>query len=141
MAPQDEHAPIERVSRSRLAINFAPLIDVVFLLLIFFMLTSSFVEPAAIVLQLPTGETTVAEPETESIVLRVAVDGTITLRGEPVELDEVTERITALIARDPERAVWIRAEREVPVQWTVRVMDRVREAGGENIKFITRFSD
>lgn len=128
---------IERSSRSRLAINFAPLIDVVFLLLVFFMLTTSFLEPEAVTLRL-SGETRPAPPGVENIVVEVSSDGGLKLMGSALPLEQLTAQIGLLIASDANRAVSIRAERDVPVQRTIQVMDHVRAAGSENIKFITR---
>ncbi|MFQ5658376.1 MAG: ExbD/TolR family protein [Candidatus Methylomirabilales bacterium] len=137
MIDLEEHLHFRGGRRSRLPINITPLIDVVFLLLIFFMLATSLLEPQAFILQLPEERRDVVSNKA-NIVVDIAVDGGIKLKGVRVPLDRLTARIGALIAGDPERPVWIRAERQVPVQRTVDVMDRIRAAGSKNIKFVTR---
>lgn len=133
----EEYLQFRGNRRLRLAINITPLIDVVFLLLIFFMLTTSFLEPQALVLQLPEAKRS-APPTKDSIVVDIALDGAVKLNGAVLSLDSLTARIRSLVAGDPDPSVWIRAERKVPVQRTVDVMDRIRAAGSKNIKFVTR---
>ncbi|MFQ5705789.1 MAG: ExbD/TolR family protein, partial [Gemmatimonadales bacterium] len=120
-------------------INITPLIDVVFLLLIFFMLATSFLEPQAFILQLPEERRSVASNKA-NIVVDITGDGGIELKGVAVPLDRLTAGISDLIAAGPERPVWIRAERQVPVQRTVDVMDRIRAAGTKKINFVTRLA-
>ncbi len=136
MLDVEEHLRFRGRKRSRLPINITPLIDVVFLLLVFFMLATSFLEPQALMLQLPEAGRKAAL-HTEDIVVDIAADGGIMVKGVPVSFDHLTARIGSLVGGDPEKPVWIRAERRVPVQWTVDVMDRIQAAGARNITFVT----
>ena len=122
--------------RPRPKLNIAPLIDVVFLLLVFFMLASSFIEPTAIDLSMPQTDNraqTVGEP----LVVDVNTSGAVYLNGLAVTLDQVGPELRGRIGDRLESAVTVRAEAAVPVQILVSVMDRVRGAGFKNIRLAT----
>jgi len=130
-----EHLHFEGGSRTPLRVNVTPLIDCVFLLLVFFMLTTSFLEEQSLILHVAAGKPSAT---VEAIVVDIARDGRIAVQGDTVTLDQVAGKIRPLLAGTKAHAVSIRAERDVPVQRTVAVMDRIRAAGTENIKFLTR---
>lgn len=129
-----EHLQFERSGRTPLSVNVTPLIDCVFLLLVFFMLTTSFLEEQSVILHVSEGRPIVAK----QIVVDIESDGAISVQGEPVALDQVAARVRPLLASIKGGAVSIRAKKNVPVQRTVSVMDQIRKAGTENIKFLTR---
>ena len=130
-----EHLHFEGNSRTPLGVNVTPLIDCVFLLLVFFMLTTSFLEEQSLILHVSSSGRSAA---VEQIVVDIARDGAIAVDGKPVALEEVTARIRPILSDAKKHAVSIRAERDVPVQRTVAVMDRIRAAGTDNIRFLTR---
>jgi len=134
----DDHLHFEGGDRSKLGINIAPLIDVVFLLLVFFMLTTSFLEQESIILNLPEKTSAAATDADEPLVIEIADNGALFLDGEPIDMDDLTAALRGQLPHVPGNAVWIRAAREVPVQRTIEVMDRIRAAGSENIKFVSR---
>jgi len=129
-----EHLQFERSGRTPLGVNVTPLIDCVFLLLVFFMLTTSFLEEQSVILHVSQGRPVT----TEQIVVDIGGDGAIAVQGEAVTLEQVAERVRPLLASMKGGAVSIRAKNNVPVQRTVSVMDQIRKAGSENIKFLTR---
>ena len=122
--------------RPRPKLNIAPLIDVVFLLLVFFMLASSFIEPAAIDVSMPQ---TTDRPQTagDPLVIDVSLTGEIRLNGLVVKFDQIGPELRGRVGGDLNRAVTVRAEAEVPVQSLVSVMDRVRGSGLKNIRLAT----
>lgn len=122
--------------RPRPKLNIAPLIDVVFLLLVFFMLASSFIEPTSIDLSIPQ-PTDGAPANTEPLVLDVSVSGTVSLNGLALALDQIGPELRGRVGERLDRAVTIRAEATVPVQVLVTVMDRVRNSGLSNIRLAT----
>lgn len=122
--------------RSKQELNVAPLIDVVFLLLIFFMLASTFIEPKSVELILGSGATrtvTAVDP----LEIEVTTDGSIRLNGLRLSVEQLTVEIAARIKGDPNRIVTIRAEAEIPVQRLIQVMDQVRSAGTNNLRLST----
>lgn len=122
--------------RPRPKLNIAPLIDVVFLLLVFFMLASSFIEPTAIDVSMPqsTGQPATAD---DPLVIDVNVSGTVRLNGLSVTLDQIGGELLGRVGAQLDRPVTVRAEAEVPVQLLVSIMDRVRGSGLNNIRLAT----
>ena len=125
-----EFASYQRLKQE---LSVAPLIDVVFLLLIFFMLTSTFIEPEAVDLMLEGGQSATVTP-TEPLEVQVTTEGTIRLNGLRLSLGQLTTEISARIKGDQERAVTIKADAEVQVQVLVQIMDQVQLAGANNLR-------
>ena len=119
---------IEVPARRRAGIRLAPLIDVVFILLVFFMLASSFLDWRRFDIGLPPVDAR-PDPETDPIVLTVTADGSLRLAGEPVPRDTLGARIRALRERDAARPVLVRPDGAAPVQATVAALDRLERAG------------
>jgi biopolymer transport protein ExbD len=124
-------------SRIRNQLDIAPLVDVVFLLLVFFMLTSTFSRPEAIEVVLPEADSgeTVDETPIEVVLDR---DGGVRRGGAAVTLEELQAGITARLAEDAERAIGVTADAEASVRQMMDVIDRVRLGGGRNLAFATR---
>lgn len=122
--------------RTKQELNVAPLIDVVFLLLIFFMLASTFLKPEAIDLMLE-GSSTGGNAAEEMLNIEVVVDGTIRLNGLRLSMLQLETELISRIQGDETRPVTIKAAAEVPVQTLVSIMDRVRAAGTNNLRLAT----
>ena len=122
--------------RTKQELNVAPLIDVVFLLLIFFMLASTFIKPEAIDLMLE-GSSTGGNAAEEMLNIEVVVDGTIRLNGLRLSMPQRETELASRIQGDQTRPVTIKAAAEVPVQTLVSIMDRVRAAGTNNLRLAT----
>ncbi len=105
----------------------APLIDVVFLLLIFFMLTSSFTAPS-LQIKLPTAT---SRPDSTPEVILVAVDrqGSITLQGAPIQLSQFESKLRALSASKSDAKIHFRGDQEMNYGLFVELMDRARQIG------------
>jgi biopolymer transport protein ExbD len=122
-------------TRPRPQLNIAPLIDVVFLLLIFFMLASSFIEQTAIELSMAERKAA-ARITADPLLVEVAAAGAIRLNGLELALDRLAPELASR-AGDRERPVTVRAEARVPVQLLVSVMDRIDAAGLSKIRLAT----
>lgn len=118
-------------ARRRNLISLTPLIDVVFILLIFFMLASSFVDWRAIGLTPPAGEGG-GDLLTGAVLVDVRADG-VRMSGIRVTLDQLQATAASHLARQPDRAFIIRPLVGVPLQQTVAVMDRLSAAGASRI--------
>lgn len=116
----------------RRIVSLTPLIDVVFILLVFFMLASTFTEWRSLQLSIPAAASRPAENAPEPLVVRIRADG-LQLDGAPLELEALAGRVTDALDGDPERAVVVRPADEVPLQRVVTVMERLHEAGGARI--------
>jgi len=115
--------------------NLTPMIDVVFLLLIFFMVTTTFLDPERqIDVELPVAESG-AEPVQLPLELIVNVDedGTILLEGRALTYDSLVERLKGAALHDPETPVTIRGHARADHQHVVRVMDACGVAGLSNL--------
>jgi len=119
--------------RRRVFINLTSLIDVLFLLLIFLMLTSTFRRVGEMDLQLATSSTaSAAEPTSsaEPVEVSMLADGTVRFADQVVNDDEELLRLlTEAHAADPDRGVLLNAEAEARHADVVRLIDIVRESG------------
>ena len=119
------------LSRKRL-VSLTPLIDVVFILLLFFMLASSFIEWRSIGLNVPAGGSA-GSSDQESLVIGVSRDGKLRLNGEAVTWEGLEARIRPVLARDAAQPFVVQPEAEVPLQRIVTVLDRLAAVGARNI--------
>ncbi len=108
--------------------NIAPLVDCVFLLLIFFLLTSSFIEEAGLEIELPESAHAAAIEES-GIIISLSEDGSLLVNGHPTTIGKLRAAVTAAAARTGKDRAVLRADREVRLWLLTRVMDEVKAAG------------
>lgn len=114
----------------RPVINITPLIDVMFLLLIFFMVSSTFREQLGIDVTLPRAGSGEVLEERQRHEVTVKASGDIYFGQRRVTDAELKEALAALVAEDPEVEITLRADADAKVQRWVTVIDLAREAGG-----------
>ena len=118
----------ERRRKNHQHINLTPLVDVVFLLLLFFMLTSHFVAAPTIKIALPDSKT--SEPEVkEEVVITVAKDGTLFLDKDPIMLTGLQYSLQDKLKKMKKPSVRIKADRNAMLGAMVNVVDEIRLAG------------
>ncbi len=122
-------------------LSLTPLIDVVFLLLIFFLVTSEFEdEERRLDIVLPTA--TSAAPMTSrprEIVIDVDAEGAVYLRGRITDLEELERLLSAAVADNPaDQSVVIRADRDATFQPVVSVMDVCNRTGISDYSVTTK---
>ncbi len=117
-------------------LDIAPLIDIVFLLLVFFMLTSTFLVPEAIELELPESA---SASTTEVTPITVSLDskGQLALDGELIELEKLRPALAARLKQQPDSAITLKSDAHTELQPLLRVMDEIRAAGGTQIALAT----
>lgn len=115
-------------------IDIAPLIDVIFLLLIFFMLSSSFVFQSGISVKLPKAVTSDIVKE-ENFIVTITSENVTYLNGEIVTLKELKQKLTR--PGSQERPLLIKADRRASVGRIVDVWDLCRDLGIERINIAT----
>ncbi len=122
-----------------IALNLAPMIDVVFLLLIFFMVATTFVQrEKEMAVELPTAESG-DEPELDldEIVINLLRDGTIKINGSVLDEEKLDSLLVRAARANPETPVTIRGDKEVVLRRVVSVMDACRVAGLTDIGMMT----
>ncbi len=118
------------------AINLVPLINIVFLLLIFFMLTSTLATPDAFDVTLPEsvhGEAAASQP----IVILVSGEGALALNNEPVELSVLVRELTAAREARRDAPLMIKADARATTADVAAVLRRARAAGVERVGLAT----
>lgn len=121
-----------RRNAGKAEINMAPLIDLVFLLLIFFMVTTSFVKETGIDVQRPTASTAVLK-EKGNILVGVDPEGRVFLERKQIDIRSVRAHIERCLAENPEGSVVIVADKASKTGVLIRVMDQCRLAGAKNV--------
>jgi len=123
--------------RGSQAPNLTPLIDIVFLLLVFFLLTAHFVRNEAIAIQLPQADSAVASEEDAAVEVLLEGDGVIRLNGTIVQSSELEQRIRQALAGKPKKWVTLRGDRQANLQAAVAVLDAARKAGADSVDVVT----
>lgn len=118
--------PLPRQADAR--IDISPLIDVVFQLLIFFVVTTTFLTDTGIPLELPEAGSGQSEAMQQEMSVRVDRDGGIRFQGELVSLADLRERLAAAVKASPEEALTIYGDGQVDYETVVQVMDAARQA-------------
>ena len=119
--------------RKRFHIDMAPLIDVVFLLLIFFMLTFA-IQGQGLAISLPEGEET--EKIEKDIIVKIDRNNKIYLNGRQIEFDSLGAALREDLLRRSDKMVVIDSAPKVKYELFARVLDVSREAGAENFSII-----
>lgn len=120
------------------SIDMTPMIDMVFQLLIFFLLTSIFASQTALDLILPSAEQAKASDPKKKIDVLIRKEGTILIDLQEVSLERLQAALQEKSADDPKIPVVLSADREAPFQRFVDVLDAVRALGLSNLAIVTR---
>lgn len=118
-------------------VNLTPLIDMVFILLIFFLVTASFTKEAGIDVNRPTAQTAVRQ-EHGNLVIAISKNGDIWIDNQKVDIRTIRAHIEHLHAQNPEGTVIILADKDARTGATVDVLDQVKLAGVTNVALAAR---
>ncbi len=127
--------PQGRTQTSLAEINIVPLVDVVLVLLIIFMLTAPIIQ-SGIEINVPKTRQ-VRELTKERVVININREQRLFLGSDPININELEARLKQKM-QDPAQGVYLRADEEVPFGTIAKVMDRVKQAGIENINVVTQ---
>ena len=119
--------------KKRFQIDMAPLIDVVFLLLIFFMLTFA-IQGQGLAISLPEGEET--EKVDKDIIVKIDRNNKIYLNSRQIEIDSLGAALGEDLSKRSDKMVVIDSGPKVKYELFARVLDVSREAGAENFSII-----
>lgn len=121
-------------------INVTPFVDVVLVLLIIFMITAPMLDQG-VEIDLPqTKEVEVLPNDVEHLVLTIQKNGKLFLDSYEVQLNELEERVNILVT-EKSRALFIKADSNVPYGVVVDIMGRIKSAGIENLGIVANPSD
>jgi len=118
-------------------INMGPLIDMVFLLLIFFVVTTSFVKEAGIDVQRSTASTAEVK-HSGNILIGVTPEGDVYMEGKRIDVRSVRALVERALAEDPESGVVVVADKRSQTGSVVKVMDQCRMAGAKNVSLAAK---
>lgn len=120
-----------------LAIDLTPMLDVVMIMLIFFIVAGSFVREVSIeVERKPTSNAQSSEPS-ENIVIQISASDEIWVKGRRVDARSVRANISRLKAEKPKASVILKANNKSTVKTVASVIDSAREAGIYNVSLST----
>ena len=117
---------------SEATVNMAPLVDLIFLLLIFFIVTTSFVRETGIEVNRPTASTAVAKQK-GNILIAINEEGRIFFDKKEIDVRAVRAHVERALAENPEAGVVIVADRASQTGVVIKVMDQCRLSGAENV--------
>jgi biopolymer transport protein ExbD len=124
--------------RERYAIQapLTSLIDIVFMLLIYFLLTTNFMVDEGIKVKLPQAKASAPQVQKE-ITVYVDESGQAYLMDKPVALDQLFTRLKEMISGDKDRLVVVKSDRRVILNKAVKVMDIAKAAGAGRLCLAT----
>jgi biopolymer transport protein ExbD len=122
-----------RRSSGGVLIDLTPLIDVVFQLLIFFILTTTFENNPSFRVKLPKANNADVKQEPKAVVVTVTAEGTIEIDGKVVDDAELERRLCTAASSDDSTGVNIRADSATQHQHVVKVMDKAKGCGLERL--------
>lgn len=116
------------IDEEEAAIDMTPMLDVVFIMLIFFIVTASFVKEAGIDVNRPDASTAVKK-DRASILVAISDTGEIWINKRRVDVRAVQANIERLHAENPQGTVVIQADKKATTEVLIKVMDASRAAG------------
>ena len=125
---------VRKPRRPNTLMNITPLIDVVFILLVFFMLATSFAQYRLIGVETPR-ETEISRTEAGAVVILLEADGGIRFDGEAIEPSTLSAEVRRVLAIDPLRGFLVRPLPGVPLQDAVTSFDQTRDEGAIAVSF------
>lgn len=126
-----------RPGQLRINIDIAPLVDVIFLLVIFFAVSTTFLESSGLKLQLPESSAT-TEREVKEIAVFVGADGEVVFEDEELTHEQLGSRLQQVLEDSERKVVVLRADTGTPHGKVVTVIDLIKDAGAEALTVATR---
>jgi len=122
--------------KRKVQINITSLIDVLFILLIFFLVTSTFLEQPGMKLELPKAKSANVE-KVENMVVYIDADHQIFLNDKPVAIDRLENQLKDLITENEDPTLVLRADKSVPHGLVVTAMDLAKQVGFKRLVVAT----
>jgi biopolymer transport protein ExbD len=129
---------VRRTTDQEPSVNLTPLIDIVFLLLIFFMVSSRFIEEQDLALELPSAALAQPMSTQRSLALDITDTGGYRVAGEKSTASQLVALLQAQRAQYPDRALRVRADGNARHAAVVHALDAASQAGFERVEIATR---
>ncbi|KZN69413.1 ExbD/TolR family protein [Pseudoalteromonas luteoviolacea] len=120
-------------------INMTPMLDVVFIMLIFFIVTASFVKEAGIDVNRPEAATAVKK-QRANILVAISDKGEVWINKRQIDIRAVQANIERLKAENPQGSVVIQADKKATTEILIKVMDASRAAGAFDVSIAAQES-
>jgi biopolymer transport protein ExbD len=118
-------------------IDMTPMLDVVFIMLIFFIVTTVFVKQAGMEVNKPEGDTAVLKKKA-NIFIAITEDGDVWMDRREISVDAVGPNLEKLLSEQPSEVVFIQADSKAKHGIVVEVMDQVKDAGIDRVAIAVR---
>ncbi|HDZ57952.1 MAG TPA: biopolymer transporter ExbD [Pseudomonas xinjiangensis] len=119
-------------SEDEAGIDLTPMLDIVFIMLIFFIVTSSFIKESGITVQTPSAASASEQPQ-GNILIAVSPNGEIWIDREQVDIRAVRAAVERMRVDQPDSSVVVQADKESRSGLVIQVMDQVRLAGVQDV--------
>ena len=120
----------KRAFREELAI--APLLDIIFLLLLFFLLTSVFMDPG-IPIDLAESSTAEFQHDTLNVLIALSASGELFAQDETLSFEELPARLETLFRTHANHEVTLKVDKNTPFHRFIRLMDILKQVGGDDL--------
>ncbi|WP_404413402.1 biopolymer transporter ExbD [Vreelandella aquamarina] len=111
-------------------VNLTPMLDVVFIMLIFFIVTTSFIKESGVEIERPDASAATPRPEAQ-VLVAITPEGAVWVDGKPVDVHRIGQQVADMLTDDG--AVVIQADRASTTGLLIEVMDHLKQAGVEQV--------
>lgn len=118
-------------------VDLTPMVDVVFLLLIFFMISTTFIETPGLTINLPKSSNQQVKRESQEVKVYLRADGTLFLEQQELEIDQLIEQLQAYGDKAAETTFLLMADKDVKHGKVVQLMDSAKAAGFSKLAIAT----
>lgn len=132
-----QRVEFEGLQRNRKIPTLTPLIDIVFLLLVFFMLTAHFVKDQSLDINLPEAESAKSLDKDEALKIVLDNSGHVLINNKHIAPGELDKVIKEMLQGRTNKQVILKGDKISELGLTVKVMDAARKAGAESLDIIT----
>ena len=130
--PVHELCPLPTLNTGKPEISMAPLVDIVFLLLIFFMVTTVFPDNDGLLIEKPSSENAAALTD-EQIIIKLDQQGIAYMEGRAVSMDDIKRILKAELGIKPQLAVTIHADRRATTESLINTIDAAKAGGAKQL--------
>ena len=124
--------------KKRHLIDISPLIDVVFLLLIFFMVTTTFLDQPGIPLELPQSESYTKKKEMDTVKVIIDASDNLYFSGEKIDIGNLGAKLEDAFSKTGQNELYIEADKDSKHGIVITVMDTAKKAGAKGITMVTK---